>query len=123
MSVIGNLGIFMFTRDNASNKIIYVCKDTELNEKDVKKIKKVLKNNSQKELIVNLKKVSSIKQTILNHLKEISEENRLSLCCLNSDIMAVLNLLEYDAKFKLYLTEDNGLENKYEIKNRRFKLV
>ena len=55
--------------------------------------------------------------------KSISEQNKLSLCSLEADVFAVINLLQYDKAFSIYPNEESGVDGKNELINRRFKVV
>lgn len=108
-------------RENNEN-IVFQCEE-ELNINDVENVKKIINNEEKKPIVINLKGVSTVKNSTLNILKEIAEENSLSLCSLDADIHAVINLLKYDNVFHIFPNEESAFEDKYELKNRRFKIV
>ena len=108
-------------RENDEN-IVFQC-EKELNINDVECVKNFIKNEEKKSIVINLKGVSSVKNSTLNVLKEIAEQNKLSLCSLEADIFAAINLLKYDNVFHIFPNEESVFEDKYELKNRRFKIV
>ena len=108
-------------RENNEN-IIFQC-ENELNINDVESVKKFIAEQGNKSVVINLEGVSSIKNTALNVLKEIAEQNKLSLCSVDADVFAVMNLLKYDKVFHFFPNEESVVEDKYELKNRRFKIV
>lgn len=108
-------------RENNEN-IIFQCED-ELNINDVENVKRFIKEQEKKPIVINLKGVSSVKNSTLNVLKEIAEQNKLSLCSMDADIFAAINLLKYDSFFHIFPNEESVFEDKYELKNRRFKVV
>lgn len=108
-------------RENEEN-IIFQC-ENELEVRDVENVKKIIAKQKQKPIVINLKGVSTIKNSALNILREIAQQNRLSLCSLDADIYAAMNLLKCDNFFHIFPNEESVFEDKYELKNRRFKVV
>ena len=109
-------------RENENN-IVLKCSQTNFNTADVSMLEKVVEQNPQKRVVVNLEGVSSVKNSTLSILKKISEQNKLSLCSLDADVFAVINLLQYDKAFSIYPNEESGVDGKNELINRRFKVV
>ncbi len=107
---------------DTQEKLICDC-GHELEPEDVAMVKHIVSATEKNRVIMNMEKVSSVKNNTLTLLKEISEQNKLSLCNLDADIFAVLNLLNYDDYFSIYPCEESCIEDKFELKNRRFKIV
>ena len=106
-----------------NENIVFKCKSEELKSDDVKGVLELMEKMPEKTAVVNLSGVSKIKKTTLNLLKTVSQQNQLSLCSLDADIFAVINLLNYDKYFNIYPDEISSIEKKPELKNRRFKIV
>lgn len=106
-----------------NENIIFRCKTDELNIKDIESVKKLMDIQPEKPVIVNLSGVSKIKNTTLGLLNKIAEQNKLSLCSLEADVFAAINLLNYDKKFNIYPDEESSIVKAPELKNRRFKVV
>lgn len=109
-------------REN-EEKIVLRCNETIFGLEDIKDLEQMVQSKPEKKVVVNLEGVSSIKNSALSLLKKISEQNKLSLCSLDADIFAVINLLNYDKAFNIYPTEISSIEEKNELINRRFKVV
>lgn len=109
-------------RDKQQKKVFNCCADT-FDVGDALYIQKKAHNSPQNTIVVNLEGVSSIKNNSLELLKDISKQNELSLCSLDADVFAVMNLLCYDKYFKIYPNEESSLDETNELKNRRFKIV
>ncbi len=109
-------------RDFDENLIIKTS-TTELKQEDIKALNECVKKNFEKRVVVNMENVSEVKTTALNELKKVAEQNKLSLCSLEADMHAVINLLKYDKSFCIYPTEESSMQDRYELKTRRFKVV
>ena len=103
-------------------RIIFQC-DKTLEMSDVVDVKEFIEKQREKQVVINLEGVSSIKNSTLKVLKEIAEQNKLSLCSLDADVHALLNIMNYDNVFHIFPTEESVFEDRYELKNRRFKVV
>ena len=108
-------------RENNEN-IIFQCEQS-LEMSDVVNVKEIISTQREKPIVINLEGVSSVKNSTLKVLKEIAEQNKLSLCSVDADIYALLNILKYDNVFHIFPTEESVFEDKYELKNRQFKVV
>jgi len=103
-------------------RIIFQC-NTTLEMSDVVDVKEIIEKQREKQIVINLEGVSSVKNSTLKVLKEIAEQNKLSLCSLDADVYALLNIMNYDNVFHIFPTEESVFEDRYELKNRRFKVV
>lgn len=106
-----------------NDRIVFRCNEKELAFNDVQEVKNIVEKKKEIKAVVNLEGVSSVKSATLSLLKKISEQNKLSLCSLEADIFATLNLLEYDKSFHIFPTEECYFEDMNELVNRRFKVV
>ncbi len=104
------------------NNIVFESAAKNLCSDDVLMIKEALEQD-EKNGVLNMDGILEVKTTTLGTLKKVAQENKLSLCALDADIFAVINLLNYDKDFQIYPTEQNSFEDKYEMKNRQFKVV
>lgn len=112
----------LYIREKDDN-IVFKSATNNLCSRDVLTIKEALEKEEDKKGILNMDGVLDINTTTLGTLKKVAQENKLSLCALDADIFAVINLLNYDKDFQIYPTEQNSFEDKYEMKNRQFKVV
>jgi len=106
-----------------NENIIISCNTEKLETDDVVKMKDFLLKQPEKSIVVNLSGVSKIKSTTLGLLKKVAEQNAVSLCSLDADVFAALNLLNYDKNFSIFPDEESSIIKAPELKNRRFKVV
>lgn len=87
-------------------------------------LKKILKELPQNESVaLNLQEVSYINAEFLEFLKESSNDRKISLINLQSEIFALLNLTKYDKFANIFLNDIDFIEQKRALLNRRFSLI
>ncbi len=103
--------------------LIFNCMLEEFNIEDVNNVLTHIMLRPEKSFIVNLSGVSKIKNTTLKFLKKITKTNKISLCNLEAEVFAAINLLNYDKSFNIYPNEESSIIKTLEFKNRKFKVV
>ena len=104
-----------------NSKILYI-KSEHIGFWELLKIKISLLLNRELTYALDMKFVKSVKENFLNFVKDNAEKQRLSLLNLNSEIMTVLGLRNYDKFVKIYADENSFYENKRTLVNRKFKI-
>jgi len=78
---------------------------------------------SGKPIALNLHGVDCICVEFLEFLRETSSQKRLSLTSLQSELLVLLNLTNYDNFAPIFLSDVDFLEQKRALLNRRFSLL
>jgi hypothetical protein len=95
-----------------------------LNPKVLIGMRKIIeKMPTQKPIAMNFEKVNFVCQEFLPFLQEISKDKILSIFNINSELMAILDLTKYSKFVKIYTNENDFMNNKHSIVNRKFHIV
>ena len=87
----------------------------------LKKFLDCLPNN--KNIALNLQNVDNVCVEFLDFLKETSEQKKLSLINLQSELFVLLNLTRYDEFAHIFLNDIDFIEHKRALLNRRFSVI
>ena len=78
---------------------------------------------AQKPIAINFEKVNFVCQEFLPFLQENSKDKRLSIFNITPELMAILDLTKYSRFVKIYANENDFIDNKRSIINRKFYIV
>lgn len=82
--------------------------------------KSIPKNNP---IALNMQNVNFINEDFLIFLKQSSADRKISLMNLQSELYVLLNLTNYDKYAKIFISENDFLDNKRAIINRKFSVL
>lgn len=113
-----------FTCKDGSNSCILKLHSNFLTFELLFELEKLLDDFSEsKAIVLNLDEVAFVCSDFLEFLKKISSSRKISLTCLHSEILVLLNLTEYDKFVSIFLTDFDFLQQKRELLNRKFAVV
>ena len=106
------------------NKIkIFCIKSSTINLFTLFKINLFVRLYKNYKIAFDMQCVNEIKEDFLNFLKKQSFLKKISLVNLNSDIMTILNIKNYDKFVYIYADENDFKQNSRTIVNRNFKVI
>lgn len=93
-------------------------------KKQIGRLKRILNYVSKnKRVALNLGHVETFPVEFLDFLKDTAFKNGISLINVKSDLLALLNLTEYNEFVTLYVNDVDFFEMKRQMINRRFSIV
>ena len=90
-----------------------------LDKREVNRLINELAENNLKKIGLNMDLVKDFTIDFLEGLKN----KEISLFNVPSDLFSLLNMMNYTQNFTIFASEMDFLENKREVKNRKFQLV
>lgn len=111
------------SKDNNAGCILNLHSNKLTFESVVVLQKKIKELPTNKSVALNMKNVDFICIEFLDFLKESARLKRVSLTCLQAEILVLLNLIQYDKFAPIFLTDSDFLNQKRELLNRRFLVV
>ena len=104
-----------------NRKIFYLNKE-QINFWDILKIKLYIVLHKDLTLAVDMQFVKNVGENFLEFIKKQAEKQKLALLNLNSELISVLGLRNYDKYVTIYADENSFYENKRNLVNRRFTI-
>ena len=103
------------------NKVLCL-KSSGLDFLTVIKIKYYMLFKKDYKLAFDMRFVKNIRENFLQFIKKCSQKNKISLFNLNSEIMALMNIRNYNKYVYIYTDESDFCQNTRAIVNRQFRV-
>lgn len=106
---------------NKTNRILCI-KESKVDFLTILKMKIYMFFNKNCKIAFDMKSVNNIKESFLNFIKQKSQNQKISLFNLNAEIIALLDIINYDKYVYIYNDESDFINNTHSIVNRQFKV-
>ena len=112
----------MFKNMDGKNKVICV-KSSQIGMLTLLKISFYILLNRKCKIAIDMKFVKNIKESFLGFVKKHAEQNKISLININSELMALMNIKQYDKYVYIYSDVNDYFQNSRAIVNRNFRIL
>ena len=82
-----------------------------------------IKNCPTKNVALNLKQFKFFNPQFIDIIKDLTSKKIISLTNTPLEVHALINLLQYDKYFDIYIDDESFLKDKHKIINRKFRIV